>query len=95
LTDRLENSISSNYYFDLLLDGFGCYTLKNDHLSTIFSLKNGGQLISFDIRKNGMNLLNTLSRKKEGYHDQLFRSDNEKLGRIVQVLLQSMKWISD
>lgn len=60
---------------DLLLDGYGTATLRNDKVNLLFTAKHGGQLKSFDIKAFEINILNTLSRRWEGYHDALLSSD--------------------
>lgn len=60
---------------DLLMDGYGTATLRNDKVNLLFTAKHGGQLKSFDIKAFEINILNTLSRRWEGYHDALLSSD--------------------
>ncbi|MGC8925735.1 MAG: alpha-amylase/4-alpha-glucanotransferase domain-containing protein [Calditerrivibrio sp.] len=60
---------------DLLLDGYGTAMLRNDKVNLLFTAKHGGQLKSFDIKEFEINILNTLSRRWEGYHDALLNSD--------------------
>ncbi|MCX8084139.1 MAG: DUF1926 domain-containing protein [Calditerrivibrio sp.] len=62
---------------DLLFDGYGCCTLRNRNLATLWTIKHGGQLKSLDLLESEINLCNTLSRRWEGYHDTLLRSKEE------------------
>ncbi|MCA1928008.1 MAG: DUF1926 domain-containing protein, partial [Calditerrivibrio sp.] len=77
LLDDLNGNLDGAYFKDILFDGYGCFIMKNSFISAIFTLKHGGQLKSFDIRKGGMNLVNTLSRRWEGYHDKLIKEEDK------------------
>ncbi|MEF3254909.1 MAG: DUF1926 domain-containing protein, partial [Deferribacterales bacterium] len=76
--DEIDKKLEGGYFTDLLYDGYGVFVLKDNMLSTIFTLKHGGQLKSLDIRSRGINLINTLSRRKESYHYKLLDNNEEE-----------------
>jgi hypothetical protein len=55
-------------------DGYDEVLLQNRAFCLLFSTKNGGQLSEFDLVHQGFNLQNTLTRRKESYHDALLGS---------------------
>jgi hypothetical protein len=56
---------------DFTGDGNTDIVLESPHLSLYFSPAKGGKLFELDIRNKGYNLLNTLSRRPEGYHSKI------------------------
>ena len=66
---------------DINYDGVKEYILKNNHFKIIFS-EQGGAMLEWDLRDRELNLLNTLTRIKEEYHNKIF--DSQKPESIVQ-----------
>lgn len=62
---------------DLLMDGYGTAELQNEKVKFLFTAKHGGQLKSFDLKDYEINLGNTLSRRWEGYHEDLLKLKSE------------------
>ena len=56
---------------DFDLDGMDDVVLTTDAQSLTFDLDQGGALVEWDFRAAGYNLLNVLSRRREGYHRTL------------------------
>lgn len=59
------------------MDGYPKYKSLTPRLITRFD-SFGGQLVELDIRDRCFNYQNTLTRRKEAYHQQLFESPREK-----------------
>jgi hypothetical protein len=59
---------------DLLMDGYGTITMQSEKIKLLWTAKHGGQIKSFDIKDHEINIGNTLSRRWEGYHDDLLNS---------------------
>jgi len=55
---------------DIDLDGNQEVILKNRELTCIFTPK-GGSLIELSMRREGFNLLNTITRREESYHNKI------------------------
>ncbi len=53
---------------DVSLDGYKNIALTSTALQAWFTAKDGGQLVELGCRRTKINLLNTLARRKEGYH---------------------------
>jgi alpha-amylase len=58
---------------DLNLDGFPDVCLSNSRLAAYFAPGNGGNLYELDLRVICHNLLATLSRRPEAYHESILR----------------------
>ncbi len=72
--DKLtKKSFPHTEKFDFDFDGYDEIFVKNEKFSGIFSSKDCGQLISFDIKDLEFNFLNTLSRHKEKYHSDMLK----------------------
>ncbi len=56
---------------DINLDGYNELILKNKFLTIIASSKFGGAVFEFSHRKTCFNIMNTLMRRKETYHDSI------------------------
>jgi hypothetical protein len=78
---EIDDIIYENYpiveKYDYDLNGYDEIFIKNELYNAIFSLKDCGQLISFDIKNLDFNFLNTMSRHKEKYHSDMLETDNE------------------
>ncbi len=64
-------------YFDFNYDGYNELELRNNNFIVMISEKNGAQVYEFSDLSSGFNLLNTLTRRKETYHDEIINSDIE------------------
>ncbi|MFH1678605.1 MAG: alpha-amylase/4-alpha-glucanotransferase domain-containing protein [Candidatus Omnitrophota bacterium] len=64
---------------DLDFNGQAEVTLSSGQLSCIFAPYRGGALLELDYKPSSVNLINTLMRRKEGYHQKL----KQKLQSIV------------
>lgn len=62
---------------DINLDAYDEVFIRNNMYNACFTTKYGGQLIEFDIKPLNFNLLNTLTRRKEGYHRQISKSEGD------------------
>ncbi|HBK74724.1 MAG TPA: hypothetical protein DDZ24_11000, partial [Planctomycetaceae bacterium] len=58
---------SSDYDFDSKTE----VRLSNEHIDLWLAPSVGGMLYEFDLRKQRHNLLATLDRRQEAYHDQV------------------------
>lgn len=62
---------------DFDFDGRREVCLANDRLVTLLSPSRGGQLYELDVRAIEHNLLATLARRPEAYHDKVLRGENQ------------------
>lgn len=58
-------------------DGYMEARLQNDSIVAVFEEKNGAQMTDFSSFKSLFNYQNTLTRRKEAYHDKLFTPKSE------------------
>jgi hypothetical protein len=70
---------------DLNGDGDEELLLKNPETVLLFSNR-GGSLLEMDYRPKAFNILNTLTRKEEGYHRKLWESRAESSGEGVRTI---------
>ena len=63
---------------DLYCYGYNTVKYSTDNLILIFSSKEGGQLTELSIKDRDFNFQNTLTRKKEGYHEKLLKPSQNK-----------------
>lgn len=56
---------------DFDLDGMDDAVLSTDQQSLVFDLDQGGSLVEWDLRSLNYNILNVLTRRREGYHRSL------------------------
>ncbi len=61
---------------DIDLDGNKEYTVRNNHMICCFSPK-GGSLLEMSLRNSGFNLLNTITRQEESYHQKIRQNVNQ------------------
>ena len=66
------------------LDGYPKYKSVTSKLIARFDAAHGGQLVELDIRDKCFNYQNTLTRRKEAYHKQLFEAPREKSAPIEE-----------
>lgn len=57
-------------------DGHDEILVETKRLNAYFSPHRGGSLFELDLKNKGMNLLDTMARRKEGYHHKLSVADN-------------------
>ncbi len=62
---------------DLNYDGYEEIKISNHNFIAVFETKNGGQLTELSLKKNLFNLQNTLTRRKEGYHEKILNPPKE------------------
>lgn len=62
--------------FDLNKDGEKEILIKNPKIVLLFKVK-GGCLIEMDYRPKAFNILNTLTRREEGYHRKIIKPEKE------------------
>ncbi len=67
--------IKSKNYFDINYDGYNELELRNENLIVMISEKNGAQVYEFSDLDTGFNLMNTLMRRRELYHDDILNSE--------------------
>jgi alpha-amylase len=67
----LDTSMPQVIMDDFNKDGRREVVIETAKQNLFFSPHNGGALIEWDLRSLGVNLLNVLTRRKEGYHQQL------------------------
>jgi len=63
--------------FDLDKDGNDELMVSSPNLGLYFSLASGGSLFELDFKPKGVNLLDTLTRREEGYHKRLVDSQEK------------------
>ncbi len=68
---------------DLNGDGDEELLLKNPVILLLLSSQ-GGSLIEMDYRPKAFNILNTIARRKEGFHQKLFETREENLGKGIR-----------
>jgi len=56
---------------DVNMDGFNEIVLANNEIKAYFLLKEGGILYEYDYKPSSVNIMATLSRRYEGYHDKI------------------------
>ncbi len=62
---------------DVDVDGQDDYILDTDQMTLFFSPFHGGRLSEWDFKSRGINLLDTMSRRREGYHQKLYDLQKE------------------
>ena len=66
---------------DFLLQGYNQLKISNEKMIMIFSQK-GGSLIEFSDKNKLFNYQNTLTRRKEKYHDEIISQSNDEVTTI-------------
>jgi len=87
LIDGLERSATENkngwvdvQQFDFDADGYQEILLSNPDLNLYFSLRHGGSLYELDFKPAAINLLDTMTRREESYHQKLKEIDEDGKG---------------
>jgi len=70
---------------DINLDSQPEVTLTNGQLITVFAPHRGGHLTEFSMPDRGLNLLNTVTRRKEAYHRDIPKAQLQEEVRSEQV----------
>lgn len=71
IIDSQNEMVGKIYDTDIFMDGFKQVIINTKDVKYLFNTKVGGSIVSLDIKNYGLNLLNTMSRRFEGYHKQL------------------------
>ena len=71
--------------FDYNLDGRPEIALVNSKLNCLIEPKDGGHLYELDVRSICHNLLATLTRREEGYHEKVRRGQNNGGGDVSSI----------
>jgi len=79
LTHRDKNWVD-HQIFDFDKDGRDEFLVHTPIFSLFFSLSCGGNLFELDFKPKSINLLDTLTRKEEGYHKKLLDSQEKQKG---------------
>ncbi len=61
----------NGYIEDINIDGYDEAVVSNNILEAVFFLKEGGALYALDYKPSSVNILATLERRYEGYHDKI------------------------
>lgn len=78
IIDSQNEMVGKIYDTDIFMDGFKQIVINTKGVKYLFNTKVGGSIVSLDIKKYGLNLLNTMSRRFEGYHKQLLEPSEVK-----------------
>lgn len=86
LAENLADGINGKPFIraevaDFDLDATGDVVVTTDQQSLIFNLSQGGALVEWDFRPPAYNIINVLTRRREGYHKDLV--DAAAAGTIV------------
>lgn len=78
-----------NRWVEVVADDFNCdarqeIRLAGDRLIGYFSPACGGHLYEFDVRQAGVNLLATLDRRPEPYHETVLKAGEQQANRAAQ-----------
>ena len=76
--DQLKNETDYIEQKDINFDGYEEVKISNKDLILIFDSKEGGQLTEFSLKEKSFNLQNTLTRRKEGYHEKILHPEKEE-----------------
>ncbi|HLG29216.1 MAG TPA: alpha-amylase/4-alpha-glucanotransferase domain-containing protein [Candidatus Brocadiales bacterium] len=78
--EKIAEDVSSKKLYkevaDLDLDTYAEVYIGNEHLKAYFKPDRGGHLYELDYKAKGINLLNTLARRKEAYHKKIISSSS-------------------
>ncbi len=101
--EKLLPSQNKETFNDYNNDGYGELQLKNSQILAVISEKHGAQLFELSDLETGFNIGNTLTRRKEIYHDEILKSNplndnkinNEKISTIHEMKYIITKEIKD
>ncbi|WP_022851703.1 alpha-amylase/4-alpha-glucanotransferase domain-containing protein [Limisalsivibrio acetivorans] len=62
---------------DMEYNGYDDLYIRNRDFNAMFTSRDCGQLCALEIKKHGINLLNTLTRRKEAYHERFVPEKDE------------------
>ncbi len=83
---------------DFDMDGFEELKVLSDSLCFVFSSKNGGQMVEFGSLQRYFNWQNTLTRRKEAYHEQILNPktvQNDKESDEIETIHNSHEEIDE
>ncbi len=61
---------------DIDYDGYDEVFISHSNFYAVFSAKKGGSLYEFSLKDKKFNLLNVITRRKEGYHGEILKSES-------------------
>lgn len=70
---------------DIDVDGREELVLETEHLTAYFSPDKGGMMYELDYKPLNKNILDTMTRRKEGYHSKLSQAKNEIEGGSASI----------
>ncbi|MFQ5640793.1 MAG: alpha-amylase/4-alpha-glucanotransferase domain-containing protein [bacterium] len=73
---QVENGWLEHQYFDYDCDGHEDAILKNSAINLYFSPSQGGALYELDYKPKSINVLDTIMRREESYHQKLLHMDD-------------------
>jgi alpha-amylase/alpha-mannosidase (GH57 family) len=74
IVDFNKSHIDKIYEEDIFMDGYSQVVANTKGVKYIFNTGVGAGLVSLDLKNYGLNLQNTMSRRFEGYHNQLLEN---------------------
>jgi alpha-amylase len=66
-----KKAFADGYLGDINFDGYEEAVLNNNEIEASFLLKEGGALYGFDYKPSSVNIMATLQRRYEGYHEKI------------------------
>jgi len=91
LLDRVAPNPEAGTFGDFNLDGKPEFRLESDELSAFFAPADGGMMYELDVRKTGLNLLATLARRPEPYHEKIVAAVAAKAKAEAEKALKAQK----
>ncbi|MFH1768549.1 MAG: alpha-amylase/4-alpha-glucanotransferase domain-containing protein [Candidatus Omnitrophota bacterium] len=79
----LKETLSAQI-FDMDLDGFQETIIKNDKLIAVLSDR-GGAILDFSLKDVDFNLLNTITRREESYHQKIREKVKQESGPVSSI----------
>ncbi len=73
--DKLKQNTDYIEIKDINFDGYEEVKVSNKNLILIFDSKEGGQITELSIKDKSFNFQNTLTRRKEGYHEKILNPE--------------------
>ncbi len=67
-------------------DGYDEILVETDHLNLYFDPQYGGKLFELDLRRKALNVLDTMSRRKEAYHRKLVEAEKNSASAEGEVV---------
>ena len=76
--NNLENGWVKVTETDFDADGYDEVIVESDRMNLYFSPQNGGSLTELDYKPKAINLIDTMTRREEAYHQKLFQLEQKK-----------------